>query len=81
MGGGGGGVKQVISSAHYPQCNGQDEHTNQRAMVKYSNSTQTDWDDYIGSVTYAINITRQATIKMTTMEVGIKYMAIFCNLN
>uniref|UniRef100_A0A8C1R0T5 Gypsy retrotransposon integrase-like protein 1 n=1 Tax=Cyprinus carpio TaxID=7962 RepID=A0A8C1R0T5_CYPCA len=62
------GVKQCVTSAYHPQSNGQDERTNQtikRALSKYCNDKQNDWDKHLKGVVYAINTSKQASTKYT----------------
>ena len=43
------GIKHFVTSAYHPQCNGQDECTNQtfkRALSKYTNNEMNDWDRF-----------------------------------
>ncbi len=57
------GVKQYVTSAYHPQSNGQDERTNQtikRALSKYCNDKQNDWDKHLKAVVYGINTSKQA---------------------
>jgi len=61
-------VKQCVTSAYHPQSNGQDERTNQtikRALSKYCNDIQNDWDKNLEDVVHAINTSKQviATVK------------------
>ncbi|XDV25539.1 hypothetical protein PO909_029445 [Leuciscus waleckii] len=62
------GVKQCVTSAYHPQSNGQDERTNQtikRALSKYCNDMQNDWDEKLEDVVHAINTSKQGSTKYT----------------
>ena len=44
------GIEHCVASAYHPQINGFDERMNEtvtKALVKYINSTQDDWDKHI----------------------------------
>ena len=50
------GTDHRISSAYHPQSNGLDERMNQtltRALVKFVNENQNDWDVHIKSILFA----------------------------
>ncbi|KAK7165412.1 hypothetical protein R3I94_003696 [Phoxinus phoxinus] len=62
------GVKQCVTSAYHPQSNGQDERTNQtikRALSKYCNDMQNNWDESLEDVVHAINTSKQGSTKYT----------------
>ena len=50
------GTDHRISSAYHPQSNALDERTNQRltrALMKFMNDNQNDWDVHIKSILFA----------------------------
>jgi len=76
-------VKQCVTSAYHPQSNGQDERTNQtikRALSKYCNDIQNDWDKNLEDVVHAINTSKQviATVKKNKCLYAIDYVNVIC---
>ncbi|KAL5505712.1 hypothetical protein EMCRGX_G007192 [Ephydatia muelleri] len=63
------GVEHQVSSAYHPQTNGLDERMNQtltKAIVKYINTEQDDWDEHIESVLFSYRTSVHASTKFTT---------------
>ena len=62
------GVEQRISSAYHPQTNGLDERMNQtisRALSKYINDDQNDWDLFLDPILFAYRTSIQSSSKFT----------------
>lgn len=71
------GIKQCVTSAYHPQTNGQDERTNQtikRALSKYCNDMQNDWDKHLKGVVYAINTSKQVFKLSTQFNHSMQFM-------
>ena len=65
------GTDHRISSAYHPQSNGLDERLNQtltRALVKFVNDNQDDWDAHIKSILYAYRTSKNDSTKFTPFE-------------
>ena len=65
------GTDHRISSAYHPQSNGLDERLNQtltRALVKFVNDNQDDWDVHIKSVLFAYQTSKNDSTKFTPFE-------------
>ena len=62
------GVEHRVSSAYHPQTNGLDERINQtltKAIVKYINTEQDDWDEHIESILFSYRTSVHASTKFT----------------
>eukprot|EP00731_Ephydatia_muelleri_P015163 Em0008g883a len=62
------GVEHWVSSAYHPQTNGLDERMNQtltKAIVKYINTEQDDWDEHIESMLFSYRTSVHASTKFT----------------
>lgn len=62
------GTKLGMSTAFHPQTDGQTERTNRTledALRHYVSPTQTDWDEYLSPLEFAINNAVQETTKQT----------------
>ena len=62
------GIEHCIASAYYPQTNGLDERMNQtvtKALVKYINSTQDDWDEHIEPILFSYRTSIHASTNYT----------------
>ena len=62
------GVEHRVSSAYHPQTNGLDERMNQtltKAIVKYINTEQDDWDEHIESILFSYRTSVHASTKCT----------------
>ena len=65
------GTDHRISSAYHPQSNGLDERLNQtltRALVKFVNDNQDDWDAHIKSILFAYRTSKNDSTKFTPFE-------------
>ena len=65
------GTDHRISSAYHPQSNGLDERMNQtltRALVKFVNENQDDWDVHIKSILFAYRTSKNDSTKFTPFE-------------
>ena len=65
------GTDHRISSAYHPQSNGLDERMNQtltRALVKFVNENQNDWDVHIKSILFAYRTSKNDSTKFTPFE-------------
>ena len=62
------GVDHRISSAYHPQTNGLDERMNQtitRALSKYINDDQDDWDQLLDPILFAYRTSIQSSSKFS----------------
>ena len=62
-------VEHQVFSAYHPQTNGLDERMNQtltKAIVKYINTEQDDWDEHIESILFSYRTSVHASTKFTT---------------
>jgi len=62
------GITQALSTAFHPQSDGQTERMNQLVedvMRNYVSAIQTDWDEWLAHVEFAINNAYNASIKTT----------------
>lgn len=58
------GTKSSFTTSYHPQTNGLTERLNKtlaNSLAIYTNSKQTDWDEYLPHVTFAYNTSRQDT--------------------
>ena len=65
------GTDHRISSAYHPQSNGLDDRLNQtltRALVKFVNDNQDDWDAHIKSILFAYRTSKNDSTKFTPFE-------------
>ena len=62
------GIEHRVSSAYHPQTNGPDERMNQtvtKAIVKYLNPEQDDWDEHIDAILFSYRTSIHASTKFT----------------
>ena len=62
------GVEQHISSAYHPQSNGLDEQSNQtisRALLKYINEDQDDWDEQLECILFSYRTSVHSSTKFS----------------
>ena len=60
------GVKCNLTSAYLPQSNGLDERFNQtlqRQLMKFADSEQTNWDQYLDAILFSYRISIQDSTK------------------
>lgn len=60
------GTTNQYTTSYHPSCNGLTERLNKTLadmLSKYTNTKQTDWDEYLPHVTFAYNSARQDTTK------------------
>lgn len=58
------GIERSFTTAYHPQCNGLTErlnHTLADMLSMYTNTQQTNWDEYLDHVTFAYNTAKQDT--------------------
>jgi hypothetical protein len=70
------GIKQNVSSAFHPQTDGLSERTNQwveQYLRLTTNSTQTDWSDWLGIATTVHNNHKNTTINIAPSEALLGY--------
>ena len=64
------GIEQRISSVYHPQSNGLDEWSNQtfsRAIVKYVNDEQDDWDEQLQCILFSYRTSVHSSTKFTIL--------------
>ena len=62
------GIEHRVSSVYHPQTNGLDERMNQtvtKAIVKYLNPEQDDWDDHTDAILFSYHTSIHASTKFT----------------
>ena len=62
------GIEHRVSSAYHPQTNGLDERMNQKvtkAIVKYLNPEQDDWDEHIDAILFSYRTSIHASTNFT----------------
>lgn len=62
------GIKHCVSAAYHPQSNGLDERTNRtvsRALLKFINLQQDDWDEQLDGVLFSYRTSVHASTKYT----------------
>ena len=62
------GIEHRVSSAYHPQTNGPDKRMNQtvtKAIVKYLNPEQDDWDEHIDVILFSYRTSIHASTKFT----------------
>lgn len=62
------GTTKQFTTAYHPSTNGLTERLNKTLadmLSIYTNTQQTDWDEYLGQVTFAYNTSRQDTTKFS----------------
>jgi hypothetical protein len=62
------GITNQYTTAYHPPCNGLTERLNKtlaNMLAMYTNTPQTDWDEYLPHVTFAYNTSRQDTTKFS----------------
>ena len=62
------GIEHRVSSAYHPQTNGLDKRMNQtvtKAIVKYLNPDQDDWDEHIDAILFSYSTSIHASTKFT----------------
>ena len=60
------GIEHRVSSAYHPQTNGLDKRMNQtvtKAIVKYLNPEQDDWDEHIDAILFSYRTSIHASTK------------------
>jgi transposase InsO family protein len=65
------GVKQLFTSTHHPQCNGQVERfdsTILRKLAHYVSASQEDWDDHVRGIVYGYNCQPHASTGFSPFE-------------
>ena len=64
-------IKHRVATAYHPQCNGRTERFNQtleRALSKYVNNKQNDWESFLQRILFAYRTAPQKSTKMSPFE-------------
>ena len=64
------GTNRQFTTAYHPSCNGLTERFNKTLadmLAMYTNTNQTDWDEFLPHVTFAYNTSRQDTTKLSPL--------------